>query len=135
MRRALVLAIGIAACTDAKTVVDKNVTAIEVATQIDAPSALTQLRISGRANGTDAFAPGSVPETPRPLAGEQTAVVLLPDSLDGTSIDVRVDGMAGGAVAASGVAMVTVRAHAVTRVDVALGAPAICGDGMVVSPI
>jgi cysteine-rich repeat protein len=124
----------IVGCTDAKTVTDSNVTAIEVAMQIDAGLGVTQLRISA-AGDMPAFADGNVPDVPRALAGTQTFDVLLPDDLDGTDIVVRVDGIANGAIVTSGGAKVTVRAHQVTHVDVVLGAPVVCGDGVVSDPL
>jgi cysteine-rich repeat protein len=124
----------IVGCTDAKTVTDSNVTAIEVAMQIDAGLGVTQLRISA-VGDMPAFAEGSVPDVPRALAGTQTFDVLLPDALDGDEIVVRVDGIAGGTIVTSGGAKVTVHAHQVTHVDVVLGAPVVCGDGVISDPL
>jgi cysteine-rich repeat protein len=121
-------------CTDAKTVVDSNVTAVEVAMQVDAALGVTQFQISAAGN-MPAFAAGTVPDVPRALSGAQTFVVLLPDDLGGQDLVVRVDGIANGAIVTSGGAKLTVRAHLVTHVDVALGAPAICGDGIIDDPI
>lgn len=128
------IALLVIGCTDAKTVTDPDVTAIEVAMQVDPALAVTQFRIS-TAGDMPAFAPGNVPDSPRALAGTQTFVVLLPDDLDGRDLVVRVDGIANGSIVASGGAKLTVRAHHVTHVDVALGPPAVCGDGVVSDPI
>ncbi len=133
--RILVLVLALcAACTDAKTVTDSNVTGVEVALQVDAGLGITQFRISA-AGEMPAFAEGMVPEAPRALAGAQTFVLLLADDLDGTDVIVRVDGLANGGVVTSGGAKVTVRANHLAHVDVALGAPAVCGDGIVADPV
>ena len=121
-------------CTDAKTITDSNVTAVEVAMQVDAALGVTQFRISA-AGDMPAFAAGNVPEVPRVLAGAESFVLLLPDDLDGKDLVVRVDGIANGAIVTSGGAKLTVRAHHMTHVDVVLGAAAICGDGIVADPI
>jgi cysteine-rich repeat protein len=135
MTARVVLALSVvAACTDAKTVVDPNATGIEVVTQVDASLGVTQIRISD-AHETPAFSPGALPNRPRTLSGEQTMVVLLPDSLDGSELVVRLDGLAGDAIVTSGGARVVVQQHHVVRVDVELGAIATCGDGAVSDPI
>jgi cysteine-rich repeat protein len=126
------LACAVVAC--GKTVVDPNATAIEVVTQIDPNDGITQLQLSGTINGVPAFDPGLVPSMPRPLSGEQSADILLPESLDGSDVLVRVDALADATLVHTGGATVTVRAKEVHRVEVPLGAPAICGDGKIVSP-
>ena len=131
-RRIALLALTLAACS--RTQVDPNATGIEIATQIDPADGITQLRISGTANGSDAFAPGALPDKPRALSGTQTAVILLPDSLDGTDVLVRVDALAADRVVHTGGGTVTVHAGDVRHLDVQLGVPAICGDGMIESP-
>ena len=130
----LVLVLSAIACTDAKTVVDPDATAIEVVTQIAAGDSVTQLRLSGTTGVSTTFGPSAVPELPRALEGEQTAVVLVADNLDGMEVLVRVDALAGGVVVRTGVAPVTVRAHATRRLDVALGEPAVCGDSKLRAP-
>jgi cysteine-rich repeat protein len=124
--------LAVVACT--RTEVDPDATAIEVATVIDGADGITQLRLSGTIRGRSAFEPGAVPERPQRLDGKQTAVVLLPETLDGEDVLLRVDAYAGAALVHSGGAIVTVRAREVRVVDVALGAPAICGDGTVTAP-
>ena len=131
-RLALVVAIAATACT--RTVVDSHATGFEIATLIDSADSITQLQISATANGADVFTPGLVPTVPRPLSGEQTADVLLSPALDGTSMLLRVDALAGSAIKHTGGGMVTVKADALVDVDVTLGPPAICGDGIVVAP-
>jgi cysteine-rich repeat protein len=126
------LVCAVAAC--GKTVVDPNATAIEVVTQIDPNDGITQLQLSGTINDVPAFDPGLVPTMPRPLSGEQSADILLPESLDGSDVLVRVDALAGATLVHTGGATVTVRAREVHRVEVPLGDPAICGDGKIVPP-
>lgn len=138
MRRALLMALALMACTDAQTIVDPNATAIEVVTQLDASDGVTQLQLSATigavVGGTAAFAPGRVPEVPRALAGELTATVLLSESLDGTELFVRVDALMGGTVVRTGSGPATVRLHEIRQVEVTMGAPAVCGDGNIRSP-
>ncbi|CAN5436309.1 hypothetical protein BH11MYX1_BH11MYX1_56340 [soil metagenome] len=131
---ALMLALLLISCTDSKTVIDPSVTAVEVALHVEAALAVTQFRISA-AGDMPAFTSGNVPEVPRALAGTQTFVLLLADELDGRDVVVRVDGIANGSIVTSGGAKLTVRAHHLTHVDVALGPPAVCGDGVIVDPI
>jgi cysteine-rich repeat protein len=133
--RALLAAASIVtACTDADTRVDEGATAIEIVTQVDPSAGVTQIRISD-AGKLPSFATGALPEQPRALAGEQSMVVLLPDSLDGSELVVRIDGLAGDTIVSSGGARVTVRSAHVQRVDIALGPPAVCGDGKTNDPI
>ena len=131
MRRAILLLV-VAACS--KTEVDPNATAIEIATTIDAADGITQLRLSGTTTAGPAFAPGVVPDSPRPLSGEQTAVVLLPEALGGEDVLVRVDALAGDALVHTGGGTVAVQAREMKRLDVTLGDPAVCGDGKVAAP-
>jgi cysteine-rich repeat protein len=117
-----------AACTDAKTIVDPEATALEVVVQVPGDLGVDRLQIS--AVGGE-FAAGTVPDSPRPLAGEQSVVVLLSPDLDGTELVVRVDGLAGAQLVASGGTRATVRMKSVERVIVVLEGPVTCGDAMV----
>ena len=130
----VVLLSALVGCTNASTVIASDVTGIEVAMQVDAALEVTQFRISA-AGAMPAFAAGNVPDAPRALSGPQTFVVLLPDDLDGHDLVVRVDGTSNGTIVTSGGAVLTVRAHHMTYVDVTLGAPAVCGDGVIDEPI
>jgi len=85
---AIATALALAACTDAKTVVEPGVTAIEIATQIDAALGATQLELSGRTDRTPAFDPGRLPTTPTPIAGQQAAMNPLPDDPGATQVRV-----------------------------------------------
>jgi cysteine-rich repeat protein len=130
----LVLVVALAATACQRTVVDSHATGFEIATLIDSADSVTQLQISATASGSDVFTPGLVPTVPRLLSGEQTADVLLDPALAGTTMLLRVDALAGSAIKHTGGGMVTVKANALVDVDVTLGEPAICGDGIVVTP-
>src|SRR5262249_10484554 len=117
-----------------RTTTDPSATAIEIATAIDSSDGVTQLRISGTANSMPVFDPGLLPDKPRPLSGEQTATVLLPSSLDGTDVLVRVDALAGQDLVHTGGGDVTVTAGQVRHLDVTLGPAAVCGDGVIEAP-
>ncbi len=132
MRWLWLVALVVTACT--RTTTDSNATAIEIATTIAAGDGVTQLRISGTVNGMPVFDPGVLPAKPRPLSGEQTATVLLPPSLDGMDVLVRVDALAGQDLVHTGGGTVTVQAGQVRHLDVTLGMPAVCGDGMITAP-
>jgi len=124
--------LAVSACS--RTEVDPNATGIEIATTIDAADGITQLRLSGTTSGMPAFDPGAVPTQPRTLSGMQTAVVLLPEALDGTEILVRVDALANDTLVHTGGGPITVAAKEVRRLEVELGPPAVCGDGIITAP-
>lgn len=130
MRRALLLVLAVS-CTDANTVVDDTATAIDVTVQLDPALAIDQLRISGTRDGVEAFETGVLPSTPRLLGAGETFAIVLREDLDGASLLVRIDGLAAGAVVSSGGSVVTVRARDLTRTQIALGEPAVCGDAIV----
>jgi cysteine-rich repeat protein len=123
---------GLAACPE-PTVVRDDVTGLEIVARFDAALGLDQIRVSGiDADGADLFAPGDVPEPPAELAsGEESVVVLLDDTMGGTRVIVRVDGLASSAIEATGVVETTVQSGEVVRVEVELGDAAACGDGVI----
>jgi cysteine-rich repeat protein len=123
------LVLAVAAC--GKTEVDPNATAIEVTVRIDPTLGVDQLAISGTVAGATAFAPGTLPDTPRALDAEESFAILVPDALDGQQVLVRVDALAAGQLVMSGGVIAPVQLHHVSDVAVTLGAPAICGDGIV----
>jgi cysteine-rich repeat protein len=102
-----------------------------------APSvSLDQLAIAGVQGGAPAFAPITVPDPPRPLAPQnESLVVLLPDSLAGDSVFVRIDGCAQSRVQASGAATVQLTKGQVAKLDITLGDPAVCGDGQITAGV
>lgn len=109
-------------------------TAIELRVAIPSELGITQLRISGASGDVEAFEPGLAPEIPRILAGDQTAILLLPDALDGSELALRVDAMASGQLIRTGAATTQVVGNELHSVDILLGAPAVCGDGIAVAP-
>ncbi|MEJ7600110.1 MAG: hypothetical protein WKG01_19535 [Kofleriaceae bacterium] len=121
-----------AAC--ANTEVDPEATGFEITTQIVEADGVTQLSLSGwvgSSAGPIAFAPGVVPEVPRALSGQQSAVVLLPDDLDGSDVFVRVDALAGQEIVHTGAQMIPIRRGELRRATITLGEPANCGDGVI----
>src|SRR3954449_1288636 len=88
----VVLAAGPLGCQRDKTVTQSGLTGIEVTVSYDAALEPSSLAISGTVDGTPAFAPGALPDPPRPLkSGRETAVILLPDTLAGKTVVLRVD--------------------------------------------
>jgi hypothetical protein len=90
-------------CKD-EVVVDRNLTGIELTVSYDTATAIDQIEISGMLDdGTEAFARGRLPETPRALTeGENTLVLLLRDDLAGRMIAVSATGLQSGAPISSG---------------------------------
>ncbi|HUS66777.1 MAG TPA: hypothetical protein VMZ28_19705, partial [Kofleriaceae bacterium] len=72
-----------------------------------------------------------LPADARPLSatGEEGLLILLPDEIAGQPISVRVDGLVGDTVAASGRADVLARSERLVEAVVVLGDPGVCGDG------
>lgn len=118
--------------------VDPNATAIETTVHLDPGLGIDQVTTSAAIDsfdGPEAFAPGTLPTAPRRLAASETFAVRVAEALDGKRVMLRVDGLVGGNLVASGGAAAMVVAHKITQVDVTLGAPAICGDGIVRDPL
>jgi cysteine-rich repeat protein len=134
-RRSWLTLLVIAACTDAETVVDPAATAVDVVVHADASLGVDQLRVMGTVGMTEAFAPGLLPEAPRVLSAEESFAILLPSTLDGKQLTVRIDGLAAGTAITAGAATVTVHAGEVSHVEVVLGDRAVCGDGMIRTPL
>ncbi len=88
----------LAACA-AKTEVESGLTGIDMTINYPAALGLDQMRIEGSlADGSEAFRPAAVPESPEPLTlGRNTLVVLLADALGGQTVSVRVIGLQAGA--------------------------------------
>lgn len=118
-------ALAFAACTHAATHTGVEISATYAV-------AIDQLLMSGTMDGASAFAPGVLPDEPRPLQPEgESATLYLPVALVGKSIVLRVDGLrAGQVVATGGVAMTVLGAH-IQKVAVVLEAPVVCGDGVI----
>jgi len=120
-------------CRRDQTVVNRNITGISLTVNYDPQGQLTALAISVISADALAFPTDTLPRPPRALtSGRETATILLPASLEGKTVTVRVDGVAGARVAASGQqAAVAVLPMRLVDVTVTLGAPAVCGDGVV----
>jgi hypothetical protein len=118
------------ACKD-EIVVDRNVTGIELTISYDPASGIDQIELSGSLeDGTEAFATGRLPETPRALTeGENTLVLLLPDAMAGQTITVRADGLVNdSAVSTVEIAVVPLLRELVTASG-RLAPLGRCGDG------
>ena len=126
-------------CRKSTHTVETGVTGINLTVRYKPADMLTALDISGRVTGDagemPAFTMGTLPKTPRPLSstGSETAALLLPASLGGTTIVVRIDGRAGGKVVASEQQAIPIESGRLVDSTVVLGPPAICGDGFVLS--
>lgn len=118
------------------TVEQTGLTGVDLTVRFDAALSLEELAIAGAIDGEAAFAPGILPETPRPLdpTGE-TLLILVDPAFDASTVIVRVDGMAGGQVLATGAAPVTVVGEQLVRATLMLGPPPECGDGEVVTDV
>lgn len=125
---ALVAVFGAVAC--GSTVEQKDLTGVDLTVRFDSALSLEELAISGTIDGDQAFAPGILPETPRPLdpAGE-TLVILVDPALAGMTVSVQADGMQGGQILATGAVDVTLVGKQLVRTAVMLGPPPECGDG------
>src|SRR4051812_32126407 len=105
-----VIATTMAACRRHETAFEPGHTGINLTIRYDPSLALSALALSGEDGAEAAFAPGTLPDPPRPLtSGRESAVLLLPDADAGRTLSVRVDGRAGSAVLASDQQSVTVQ--------------------------
>lgn len=129
-RSLLFAALALSGCSGEK--VADDLTGIELTLRYDPKAAIDQIEIAGTlANGTAAFMPGRVPETPRPLTeGENSVVILLADELAGEEITVRADGLAGGEAVLTTEITVTPVAQQLVPASGMLTPAVRCGDGM-----
>src|SRR6266404_8705249 len=119
-------------CQRDKTQVQSGLTGINVTVGFDVALNVSALSISGTVDGVSAFTPGTLPDPPRPLnKGKETAVVLLPPALGGKTVLLRVDGRAGASIVASEQQAVPIQRSKLVNASLTLGAPAICGDGII----
>jgi cysteine-rich repeat protein len=133
----LVMACGVLnGCEKDTIVVVTGLTGIDVIVSYDPGLGLDQVAISGElAGGNVAFAPGELPSSPAPMTnGTDNFVVLLRDSLAGESLFLWIDGLSDGEVVASEGALLVVEEGRLVTVSLELGAPAMCGDGVVRAP-
>jgi cysteine-rich repeat protein len=119
------------ACKD-EIVVEDGLTGIDLTLRYDRGAGLDQIALSGTLDdGSVAFAPGRLPESPRPLAtGESSVVILLPDALAGRPITVVAEGLAGGAVVLTGRIRVTPVSKQLVQASGTLDAMKPCGNGL-----
>lgn len=111
---------------------------LQVVVEYDSEARLERLEVSGRfSDGSTAFAPGFVPQSPTVLtSGSETVNVLLPESSVGRGLLLRVDGERDGELAATGFAEVAAIEEEVTSVTVVLTPQVVeCGDGTVSEPL
>jgi hypothetical protein len=115
-------------CQDAP--VREDVVGLRVEVGYPAGLGLDQLRFLVIHQRTVYREPILRPDPPRALSekGEQL-VFIFPDEMAGQDVTVRVDGMAAGAIRASGAGSARLLANRLVTVQVALGDPAPCGDG------
>ncbi len=109
-----------------------GLTGIDLTVRFDTNVTIEELNVSGTVDGQPAFAPGLVPQAPRPLDGSgETLLLLLDADLAEQMILIRVDGLSSGALVASAATQVTVVADQLVRTSIMLGPPPRCGDGTV----
>src|SRR4029079_6629595 len=134
---AALIALATASCRKHDTVVESGLTGITLTVNYQASLSLTALAFSATtANGAPAFAPGVLPNPPRQLnPTSESAVVLVPAALGGTTVTVRVDGLAGMKVAGSQQQAVALKTGELVSLTMTLGDPAVCGDSIVRMPI
>src|SRR4051812_4714837 len=78
---------GALSCRRHPTLVESDVTGVNVTIHYDPGLHLTSLQISGTIGDHTAFPTGTLPNPARPLtSGQETAVVLLPDNLAGMTV-------------------------------------------------
>ncbi len=134
-RRALALALLAAACAEPEQgppVVEAGITGVELTVHFAESAALEQLSITGTVAGAEAFEPGLVPDPPRALAPEgETLAILLPPELAGSILRIRVDGLRDGVAVAAEAGEVPLVAGVLVPLQLSLGDPATCGDGVV----
>jgi hypothetical protein len=123
--------LGASSCRRHTTLIEADTTGVEVTIHYDPGLNLTSLQISGMVGDQLAFPTGSLPNPPRALtSGQETAAVLVPDSLAGMTVLLRIDGLAADKVMGSDQQAVAVQLGQLVPLTLTLGDPAICGDGV-----
>jgi hypothetical protein len=117
MRGAVIALMLACACKD-----DPALTGVELTVRYDPSLLLDQIVLFGRLDdGSQAFAPGRVPDPPRLLVdGEDTLVILLAEALAGRMIAVRAEGMSSSAVVAVGSVEVLVTGQSIVGATIEL---------------
>jgi hypothetical protein len=92
---AAMIALATASCRKHDTVVESGLTGINVSVNFSASLSLDALAFSATtANGAPAFAPSVLPDKPHQLNPSfESAVILVPAALGGTTVTLRVDGL------------------------------------------
>jgi hypothetical protein len=125
----------VAACGGGGTAV---VTAVKLTVEFGSASGLDQIRVYANfADGRGNILPPVVrPETPSPLDGSSTSVVIVfPDEYASRAIYLRVDGMSSGTIVGSGIVPVTLNSRRLIETSVTLGAAVTCRDIVTVEGI
>ena len=118
-------------CQRDKTVTQSGLTGLEVTVSYD--PRCSRRRSQSRARST-ARPPSRPAPCPIPAAfaeRSRAAVILLPETLAGKTVLLRVDGRAGATIVGSAQESVRVERAKLAKVTLTLGAPAICGDNAV----
>ncbi len=140
MKRVLfILSVGVACRTETET----GLTGVQLTINYDAQKNIDQFAISGVLADTNnlpsqsaAFASGDSPSVPTALTGSiQSLALLLPSTLGGKKVFIRVDGLSAGNLQQTGFSEVPIVRGAMVPLTVALGAVAVCGDGVIRAPI
>lgn len=126
--RLLLVLLLLLACSE-----DEQLTGFELTLRYDPELGLDQFELTGaRSSGTPAFAPGRVPEMPRPLTtGEDTVVVLLDEALADEMLTLSARGTSSGRLVAKGETTATVETGSIRSITIDLMplAEDVCGDG------
>jgi hypothetical protein len=126
----LLVSAGLPGCSE--TVVRDDVTGVEITVTYDARLGLDQLEIAAISEGALIGEPVRIPESAGALDadGEESLVILFSPALAGDVVLVRVHGLAGGQVVASGSVDTTLELNKVIPLTMHLVDPAACGDGV-----
>ena len=113
--------------------VQSGLTGMDIHVSFEPGLPIYKLRFSGWLGSAVAFAQEDRPDDARtPSAEGENLVILLPDSMNGSSVFIQVDGIdRGGAPLASGGQSVPIASNTIRVVEIQLGDPRICGDGEV----
>lgn len=129
MKRAFVLALWFFAC---KTPVERTgVTGVRLTVSFDAALSVDQIIVVGRHANGDLLGVETLPEKAAgALSGTESVAILFSAPVDGEVIRLRIDGLSAGAVVTSGRGTVQTTLGSMQPVTIDLGAPAVCGDGV-----
>jgi hypothetical protein len=119
---ALLVTTAALACGERSSGVRGDLTGVELLVSYEPAAGLDQLLISGSMpGGAVAFAPGLVPEQPRPLVdGADSVVILLPDSMGGVTLTLHVDGLVSGSAALAGDSSVLLETESLVEAGITL---------------